>query len=88
MYVLSNEFSRERVRGIRERLGVELGGGVGGSAAALCPGGNGTGVIRLWSSQLTRIGSTLTMIEFTTITSLTFNILDRLLHFRVGVKKI
>lgn len=87
-YVLSNEFSRERVRGIRERLGVELGGGVGGSAAAVFPGGNGTGVMRFWSSQLSRAGSTLTMIEFTTITSLTFDILDRLLHFRIGIKKI
>ena len=32
-YALSNEFSLERVKGIRERPGVEeLGGGVGGSA--------------------------------------------------------
>ncbi len=58
MYVLSNEFSRERVRGIRERLGVEPGGGVGGSAASVCPGGNGTAVTRVWFSQITQIEST------------------------------
>ena len=83
MYVLSNEFSRERVSGIRERLGVEPGGGVGGSAT----GGNGTGEMCILR-QLTRVDSTLTMFEFTTITFLTFDILDRLLHFRVGIKKI